>query len=1360
MQGISPQLYGSTSPQGNAQMEALRKEIKSLKQAQEKQNEVDRIIGDLKDKHSQIIAGLRDKINELQLKNRRDKAFPRISSLLPSLQQTPAPTQPPAAALAPSVSLSQSNDKQPEPALEVAGTPQQQRVQIEEPEAEAAQPQQPVQQQQQQAQSPVKEEILVSPCKRYLAGFFMWEDGYIALSKYYLGYGKGNGNTGKQKAIYRAKEGQHEKKEFFDYYYAYPVQHCEAKLYSPANIDSFSMMVTYSPLSLSPPEHSNHREQIFAFEKLEDRDAFIAHINDYSRIHKAELAVVKSKNSDEKKTSEGDIANNTDTPAPQAPQAPQAAPVAPADAPLVAPTSSSSMTPEKQQEAKDLLQKYLDNTEHYRGIFEHLYQYKNLSSSIKAVMTNELFLKFSESYTATKQELEKLISRLDNTDSSVRLPTSADITNAIRAVRELLSKADILKKKIIGAILSLPDGYGDNAVLIDTAREMVKKIKEDDEAYKEMSVYSTTTDMATLLKEAETVKNKVAVLDSSVDSLKDFYKSDGTVDSDMLGEAKQKVVELKQLVERIDAAFTSAQKILEKVSIFDSAAHRDAESSVNKIEKIKIEIYIAAAKSLAILVTNMAKSAETAADAAIAAGKKVIDADTREKKEATTFTREDFDKLTAAFENAFKAYDSITIEDVDLNFQIYLNMATNMVSSFKGDKIELTANLQIAMKQDELFKIQKKSADKKNTEMGNLNDEMGELKKYLSGVDAEFGKIDEFDRLSKEALAKLKENKNVGMADFKKYDELMSSSSSATDITAAKKAADLAFDEVKKLNDEIIRCCSEAKGIADHVIRDAKFLFIKKEAEEKLKPEPTIESNRKEAVDELEDKRNVSYKISSINELQAKSGDLVPLLKAIKKSESDIGLIKKEIDAKNSAVASKIDTQANASNITDITADIKVSVDAGAGLVIKATKLNSEAAVSLQVIKELAHDIKKLYEEMKDGNSVGFNTYATMLVSMLEKNAESLEEAKGVSGRIDTAFDDATATQKGTEEMAKLYAEIYVKYTGALELVTTFELDKKIGAQTDLMTSTGKTVERNVASASAAYGTIMKFAEDRVLDVEEMSTIQKNYSQMELDKTGILKALHDFSAKNDEFDALVKKDLLDELTAALSFVNDKMVLPYISVNGYAKKVSSQLTALLEQNHEKVKKSETNSYALVEKIAKGIKGVSRFMDDAKARIGLLTILHEKDTCNFNGNRLKFSTNKLSGKKPTYINFSDGNREATYINILDECPWLCTDSGIPTECPDSVRWKIQISNTKGGNLPDLIMGIGLESFTPPTEISEGCVPTNGFWGVSGTDMFNDGKKTKDSHDNIFKSEDYVNFTLSPATYVPPDKNKFQL
>ena len=191
--------------------------------------------------------------------------------------------------------------------------------------------------------------------------------------------------------------------------------------------------------------------------------------------------------------------------------------------------------------------------------------------------------------------------------------------------------------------------------------------------------------------------------------------------------AKQKVVELKQLVGRIDKVYDDAQKILVDVKIFDKAAHSNAESSVNTIQKIRIQIYIAAAKSLATLVTNMAKSAEAAAAAAITAGEEVNAADiSGEDKGVTsatsaTITRDKFDELTKTFDAAVAAYDSITTEGEDLDFQRYLTMADTMLINFKGKKDELTMALKGAEEAVRLFKIQEKSAVKKDETENNTN---------------------------------------------------------------------------------------------------------------------------------------------------------------------------------------------------------------------------------------------------------------------------------------------------------------------------------------------------------------------------------------------------------------------------------------------------------------------------------------------------------------------------------------------------------------------------------------------------------------------------------------------------------------
>ena len=742
---------------------------------------------------------------------------------------------------------------------------------------------------------------------------------------------------------------------------------------------------------------------------------------------------------------------------------------------------------------------------------------------------------------------------------------------------------------------------------------------------------------------------------------------------------------------------------------------------------------------------------------------------------SATITRDKFDELTKTFDAAVAAYDSITIEGEDLDFQRYLTMADTMLINFKGKKDELTMALKGAEEAVRLFKIQEKSAVKKDTQMGTLNDEMVKFKEYMRRVDEKLKTIQGLMGGADADLVKLKEAQTAGMAAFGEYDRLKAAATSAavgdapahdaataavpdsTEIIDAKKAADEAFRTVNELNASIIKKYVDATGVAGDVIKDANFSFIKE-----LKSS-TIKAEAQTAVDELEAKRKVSYKISNIDELKNKSGELVPLLKAMKKCETDIGPITKEVETKNKEVASKIDAQAKASTITDINADIKTLVGAGTALVVQVTKLKGETDAKLQEITNLDTKIQELYKELASGS-----TEATEIASTVGKSADSLTEAKAVKDRIDTAATVAGETQKIIEEMGKLHAEIYAEYTKATDLVKSYDLDTKLAEQTSSRLETKTTVESNVIKAEAAYKVIMNFAKGAVLDVTEMASIQQKYTEVTSCEEPITSAQLGFSGKSTTFNISVNTEFLGKLNEALSSVNDTMKLiskmnpSYPSLGAYVMKVFSELKPIIVANTQKVTDNGNKSDALVAEIKKSIERVSKVIDDAKDHINLLKISHKKDTCEYNGNRLIFDKNKLSGGD---ITFEGDDRIATQPKQQKKCLWLTTTPGIPTDCPDPVEWKIKISRTNknsGTDLPELTMGIGLDSFNPITSASgDDCKPTKGFWGFSGTSSFSN--ETETTHPlslSIFKSDDEVTFTLKPDTTTATGKHKLIL
>ena len=722
-----------------------------------------------------------------------------------------------------------------------------------------------------------------------------------------------------------------------------------------------------------------------------------------------------------------------------------------------------------------------------------------------------------------------------------------------------------------------------------------------------------------------------------------------------------------------------------------------------------------------------------------------------------------------------------------------------MLLNFTGKKNELTSSLAEATTSVEsLKKIDKTSFKTRNDSYEPLKSQMVKFEKYMPEVDKLFKDIEILTANAGKDLAELKAAQTKGMTAFKEYDDKLKPPASdaaagdaaapvvadaaatiaapnSTEIDAAKKAADAFVKTVDGLNTSIIEKYSEAKGLAEGVMKDAKFSFIKEDAEAKVNElgndNTSAEVAAKKLVDELEEKRKISYKISNIEQLKVESGKLDKLLKDMKKyEETDIGPIKSEVEAKNKEVASKIEEQAQAkeTNITDITNEITGLVKAGAAVVSEATQLKNKADAKLQEIKNLNDGIQQLYTEMKLRKSDEFDTTATTLVSISTNSAQSLKDATEIQKKIDAAVTAAGETQKRTEEMADLYAQIYTAYKEASGSVASFGLDTKLGEQTWSKPETKSTVDRLVEGAKAANQVIMGFASHTVLNASQMTTIQQKYDKIVKSKNELDALSGTISTQNGEFEQSVKIGLLDKLQDAVKKVTGPT--KNLFVDDYANKVLKELNALLERNSRKVEDNKTNRAAFSKDIIdKSIADVSNLAESAINRIDLLKILHKTDTCLYIGNRLKFDTSTLSGVKTADITFNSDNRIATQKQTKFKCLWLRTVDGIPTNCPSPVEWKIKISRTTtnpGDNLPEITMGIGLDSFNPVTtaESNRDCDPIPGFWGANGTTAFTNGNiKTEIPLSNItsiFKSDNVVTFTLSPATLVGGDKNNFDL
>jgi len=966
--------------------------------------------------------------------------------------------------------------------------------------------------------------------------------------------------------------------------------------------------------------------------------------------------------------------------------------------------------------------------------------------------------------TIVENKLNNFISRLNAGSTSI--PTDAELTGVVTDVKELLDNADIFKTAIIEVITKLPvSERADNAPLIKVAKLLVEEIQQHDKEYKEQSVDSTTTDMAALVEEANKLNKDTENVVKLADTLKEFYDTgSSSANKDNLKKAATCYTDMKSIVERIDKVYADAQKILGNVSVFDKVARSAAESSVNAVGVLKIQIYIAAAKSLATLVTNMAKSAGGAggaADVAIAAGNEVNGGVIVTGKETTTpITVEGkFKELKEKFDKAVTAGDTIYEGQFDTSecystSAKYLDNATTMVSSIKGKKdavVDIVSSpLQIAKDAVNLWDKERETLHKKRKMIVTFKDPLQKLQTYLDNVTTEFGKIVALQEEAAELLKQLETAQTAGIKAFDEYDEVVSSGPS-TGLDDAKAKANIAYGKVAGIKKAIIEKISSAKTIADKIFNGAKFQFVKTRAEEEsgkldLSTNITVK-NATEKIEELKTKRNASYKISNIDEIKRQSTELKTKMGEMKSLVDVISKLGEQVEVVNAQVGNTKNTDMLGSGDATLNEIKRLSNDSQGNLREMDGPKNL-ANVVLEEIKVLAGNIGSLFNDLEKHPSLSFNSEKKVLEELVKTSTASLEQATKDVASIAKYHEAATEAQGRTADIARLYGEIKGKYDGALKLVADFDIDEKLTQQEQIRTGTVAKVADFSSKAQTAYDVVMAFTAGTVLTHDEMHTIDQKYKEVGECKNELAGMQADNSGKEVEFGESVQSEVLSKLETTILEIDgiSKSVSFYANLDKYCKEVFKILDEIKRHSEEQIKNNKEESIELTGTIQGGINKVQELDDDMKKHIDGLKVQHKTNTCKTVGSEFTFSSDKLSGKSAK-ITISSDDKTAEQSEGSGKCFWLTTNQGIPTDCGTTVTWAMQILSPN--NLDETLMGIGLDGFNPFAKGSGSgaldCDVIQGFWGFSGTNNYTNGVGTPDK--KMFTESDVVFFNLSP-------------
>ena len=891
---------------------------------------------------------------------------------------------------------------------------------------------------------------------------------------------------------------------------------------------------------------------------------------------------------------------------------------------------------------------------------------------------------------------------------------------------------------------------------------MVKEIIKHDEEYKETSVDSTTTNMAALMEEVDVLDEELAALAKIVPTLDDLYKSDTGLNNNTLTQAGKYYNDVKSIVDRINKICEDANKILKNFNVFhiDTIDRIAAESSVNSIEKLKIKIYIAAAKGLANLVINMSTSATIAINEATYIGDQITGAvisTTGSSQQSQQFNDENnfkskkeiFDKANTGYESIYKNLN-VFIGTCDT----YLKEVPDTVLGKKYDMDEL--------------KKAKEGRKKLLNDYGavlNLTNKITELQKYLDDVNKKFGEIETLKTEAATLLNNLEEAKKKGIKAFETHNMVVNqvSSTGLNDHDVTKSKADIDFGIVSGLNSEIKKKISRAKNTADEIVNGAKFEFVKTKAQQLSSELELSKNNTITLADskfkELETKRNEVYKIGNIESLEKKSTELQLI---IQKVNSFVGVIIKlgeDVERVNAEVGNINDTDLMLTGDSTLTKIIDLKSDSDAKLK-KIVENKSHADAALFEIRNLDSDINTLFRNLE-------NNPPSEFISEKDTLKQLVEQAKLDVPSIVAVHQKALDDNQKTTKMAKLYGEIKEKYDGALKLLTDFNIDEKIKEETEIRSETEVKIDQKLQQAETVRKYVMAFSDGTDLTSEQVKSIEKNYKEVTDIKTELAVMQAGNSEKEVKFTETVVRDVLEKLDKAISHIKSisTSVSSYTHLSAYYSIVLSKLETNKDLTESKKTKNKKQSDALTLKIKTAIDTADQYITEMETRISKLKVSPKTHTCNTVGNEFTFSRDKLSGRDNEKIEISGGGKTATQIQpSYIKCLWLTTNQGIPTDCTVPVTWAIKITTSDVTNLKDMLMGVGIDTFNPFAKDSgsgiKDCNVIPGFWGFSGAKTYINGVEYNESN-SFLNIDNKVFFTLSPvALAVSSSSKKFNL